>query len=152
MTHPNPSLWHFARRFYYVLLAAVFGVIAFYFGPNWFLFHKLTRSSPSDFTAMVEQRCIPTLQALSQYHADYGRFPISAVDLSPKYLHEDSLCYGNLRDNQFTLDTEYHQKISFDTEHPERGWSIRGRFTNGSIPVRPYELHLAIQPTTHPAN
>jgi hypothetical protein len=151
MTHQDPTSWRIARRIYYVLLFVIFGVIAFYLGPNWFLFHKLTRSSPSDFTAMVEQRCIPTLQALAQYRADYGKFPISAVDLAPKYLPRESVCYGRLNGNEFRLYTNYHQVISFDTEHPERGWSIHGRFTNGPIPVSPRELHLATQPATHPA-
>ena len=49
------------RTLFRVATAAWFVALAFWFGPNVILFHKLARPSPDDFVPIVEKYCVPAV-------------------------------------------------------------------------------------------
>ena len=80
--------WRRLRVAYLAGLVALFAAIAFYFGPNCFLFHKLTWMTPADFVPTVQRNCVPVVRAMKEFRRDHGRLPARADELVPQYLPE----------------------------------------------------------------
>src|SRR6185369_18057143 len=68
-----------------VTLVAWFGAMAFWFGPNFILFHKLSRLSPADFAPVVEKYCVPAVRAIKVYQQKNGRMPKDVDELGPPF-------------------------------------------------------------------
>src|SRR5688572_4286961 len=81
--------WHRRRLLYYAALVLLACPVAFYFGPNWFLFRKLTWITPADFAPVAQQECVPIVRAMKEYARDHGHLPATSDDLAPDYLPKD---------------------------------------------------------------
>jgi hypothetical protein len=141
--------WRQRRIAYLACHVALFAAIAFYFGPNYYLFHKLTRITPADFAPAVERQCVPVVRAMKEFRRDNGRMPDRAEELVPQYLPELT-GYGraSVDNGKFQWLTQYNHSIQYDFNPGTEGWTVSGAFTSGRIPLPPVTVS---SPETRPA-
>jgi hypothetical protein len=141
--------WRRLRVAYLAGLIALFAAIAFYFGPNYFLFHKLTWMTPADFAPTVQRNCVPVVRAMKEFRRDNGRLPALADELVPQYLPVlNGQARVSVSDGEFRWSSEYKHRVRYDFNPATEGWIVEGVFTSGRIPLPP----VTISPTTQPAS
>jgi len=137
--------WRYRRYLLRLGLVALGMPIAFYFGPNWILFGKLTRLSVEDFVPIVQQEGVPIVRAMKEYERDTGRLPATLEDLQPRYLPAG---FGNHRcisNGYFHLGTRDHE-VEYEFKPGVEGWWVIGPFVSGAIPVPPVTIGPATRP------
>lgn len=150
--------WKRARLAYGATLFIFFCAIAFYFGPNYMLFGKLTWITPDDFAETAQTKVAPIVRATKQYAADHGELPstdkLLSEQLVPTYLPAPSS--GNisltiLRENG-TIEywTRWNHTIEYDLTPGHEGWSVRGVFASGPIALPLVSLDAKDRPATRP--
>jgi hypothetical protein len=149
---PDTTRW-VRRMLFRGALACWFSALAFWFGPNVILFHKLTRPSPDDFVPVVEKYCVPAVRAIKLYQRDHGQMPPSIDALGPPFSSHRSDGPGYhmidaVRPYTYTAFGSFHHTIYYDFTPGHEGWTIHGAFANGPIPVPPVTLEPV--PTTSP--
>ncbi len=143
--------WLRLRVVYRNLLLAFCVVVAIYLAPNQIMFGKLTPLSPKDFSDTVRQNYAPVVQAIYAYHRDTGHYPSRDLnELIPKYIPAfPPRCLGYY-EQKLEFWEIYNQIVQYDFTPGSEGWSIRGHFANGRIPVdSPIPLMPAV--TSRPA-
>jgi hypothetical protein len=144
--------WRRVRVAYLAGLVAWFGAVALYFGPNYLLFHKLTRITPADFVPRVERECVPVVRAMKEFRRDNGRMPASAEELVPRYLPlANGQTGGSIFNGKFEWWAQYNHHVRYDFNGASEGWTVDGPFTSGRIPLPPVTISPAIRPATNPS-
>lgn len=141
----NLNRWRQIRLAYYLALLATATLIGFYFGPNYFLFGKLTSLNPADFTDYVKSNGLPLLRAVREYKQSHGQYPREIRSLETNG-HQ---FYGGLyiEDGRLFLLGPHVQYIYYDLNAVNAKWIVDGRFANGEIPGIPPE-----SPSTQPSS
>jgi hypothetical protein len=139
------TTWRVRRGAYYAALWALGIAIAFYFGPNVILFGKLTRLAPADFIEHVQKYCLPAAVAVKEFQRDHGRLPADLRETVPQYLPEVNGLVMMDRDELWCL-AQFNQVITYSFIPGSEGWSVRGPFTRGRIPLPIVEI-----PATRPS-
>ena len=149
MSEADIRRWRRLRLAYLAGLITLFAGVAFYFGPNYFLFHKLTWITPADFVPTVEGKCVRVVRAMKEFRRDHGRMPARAEELVPQYLPELT-GYGpaSVDGGKFNWWARYNHFIHYDFNPATEGWTVEGAFTSGRIPLPPVVVWPA---TSQPA-
>jgi len=143
--------WRGWRIAYRVWLFAACASVAFYFGPNWIKFHKLTNLSPYDYVPFVKAYGIPVVRAIKQYQRDTGRLPRDVDELRPKYLPTHTATRGGwVNHGRLSLYSYYNEFVEYDFTPGNEGWSVHGAFANGPIPITPATVEIDNHPTSQP--
>ena len=146
-TATHPRRWWWVRAAYRTALITIFFGIAFYFGPNWFLFHKWTSLTATDFVPVVEEKCVPTVRAVKAYARDHGgHMPETNDDLGPAFKNWTEV--GMVRRDGFEFLDFGHamQRIEYKFGPTGERWVVEGVFLNATIPVPA----VADPPTSQP--
>lgn len=142
--------WRVYRLTYHAVLATLFIAIAFYFGPNVFLFGKLTWIAPSDFVPDVEKICTPIVSAMKAYRRDHGHLPDRWEDIAPDYI-KTPRSLAIIDDGKFHWYAGYNHTIEYDFSPGAEGWFIDGPYTRGRIPAPPAPVGPTTSPATRPS-
>jgi hypothetical protein len=136
--------WRRRRVAYLAGHVALFVAVALYFGPNYYLFHKLTWITPADFAPAVERNCVPIVRAMKEFRRDNGRLPKQTDELVPHYLPTSN---GQARvsvwEGEFRWPAEFNHRIRYDFNPATEGWTVDGAFTSGRIPLPPVTVSIA---------
>lgn len=135
-------MWRLRRVAYYAALTGALASIAFYFGPNWFIFGKLTRLSPADFVSFVDHDGVPVVRAVKLYHRDTGQYPADVQELPASYLKGRSNFSPVMYPGEIVFFGPWHEEIVYDLTPGKEGWSVRGPFANGAIPATPTTINI----------
>jgi hypothetical protein len=147
---PESRRWRYRRILFRIALFVALAPVTFYFGPNMFMFGKLTRLSPADFTQHVQRFGVPTVRAIKEYQRDTGHFPNQIHDLQPKYLGSVPPWGADIENGQFILWGNLEHMITYDFTPGAEGWKVNGPFANGPIPLPPVTIGPATQPLLLP--
>ena len=130
---------------------AWFGAVAFYLGPNFILFRKLTWITPADFVPVVTRYCVPAVRAAKEYRRDHGGWPDSKSDLTPYGLKEGGY-WGDLSSDEYSFLCWglYNHTITYNLAGPDEHWEVRGNLTCGRIPAPPVVISPGSRPATQP--
>lgn len=140
-----PARWRTYRVIYYLGICATFSAAAFYFGPNYLLFGKLTWRNPSDFTSRVMSDGLLVLSEIRKYQADHGQLP---TDLRQIGSDDGFLFHGAFySDHILKIQDQYHDVVTYDLSAPNPSWVVRGPFTSGPVPGIPPERPARIKST-----
>jgi hypothetical protein len=145
--------WWYRRVYYRGALSVYFAAMAFYFGPNWIEFGKLTRPSMADFVPAVEQWGVPLVKAVKQYKLQHGRIPKDDTELVPAYLDSDSDQTSGFRTFQGEVIgyVGYDETVRYDFSPGTEGWFIEGPYVTGKLPLPPVTIDPFSRPRTQPA-
>ena len=111
------------------------------------MFGKFTRLSPADFVPMAQSVGIPIVRAMKEYQRDTGKMPGRIEDLIPRYLPYIPNHYAIMVESgDFGLLVQHNELISYDFTSGAEGWSVRGPFVNGPIPLPPVTLGPGANP------
>ena len=148
--------WRRRRLAYNAGLGALFVAVASYVGPNLILFGQPTWITPAWFVPVVERACVPVVRAMKEYQRDHGRLPARGEELMPDYYPPDGPFRGQVeafvQDGKFEWWAMYNHMITYDFTPASEGWSVRGVYTEGPIPVPPVKIDPTTRPATGPAN
>ena len=148
--------WRRRRLAYHACLTAFCAAVAFYVGPNLFMFGQPTWITPAWFVPVVEQQCVPVVRAMKEFQRDHGRLPARGEELIPDYHPPDHPSVQrvavSVRDGKFEWWSEYNHIIAYDFDPASEGWSVRGVYTRGRIPVSPVKINPATRPASAPAS
>jgi hypothetical protein len=139
-------MWRRRRTLLNLGLLAAFAPLTFYFIPNWFLFHRLTRPTPADFVQSA-QRAIPIVIAVKDYQYIHGQLPQTEMDFDPKHSLAPHMAWEYWQ-GKLWVDLAYHQRVIYDFTPGAEHWEVRGVFTNGTIPLPPVRFNSPTLSTT----
>lgn len=150
MDETGQKRWRLARLLYRLGLCALFLLFAWYLGPTWILFHRLTWLTPSDFAHVARDEGNPTVAALERYRREHGALPEKLDDLVPDYLPAVPRRLTLYQDGTVGLWCQYNHRVEFSFARPQDGWQVYGAFTHGRIPVDPVVVQPV--PSSRPAH
>jgi hypothetical protein len=132
-TDPQLHKWWARRAFYYISVMILFGIIAFYVGPNELNFGQLRSPTAADFVPDVEV-CIPVVRAMKEFQRDHGRWASDERELVPNYLREQSRRV-HVINGWFWSYGKWDQSISYDFAPGRERWMVCGPAVTGTIPA-----------------
>jgi hypothetical protein len=136
-------------NFGYVIL---FGIIAFWLGPIYFLWNVTPApSQPSDYTELVLRHCEPIVRRMKEYERIHGSRPTDMSQFAPD-LYAAEANNVSLTGGRFIYFVEYRQEIEYDFTPGNEHWKVTGPFVNGTIPVPPVQLKPLTKPTGSESN
>ncbi len=139
--------WWWLRWAYRAGLFSAFAIVAFYVGPNRFLFHKWTRLAPEDFVQTVEGHCVPIVRRMKLFQREHGRLPTQNADIGILEHRWSGDAYpGDVEPSGYNYYGSWHHCITYNFAPGHEGWYVRGPFANGPIPCPP----VALPPATRP--
>jgi hypothetical protein len=150
---PKDPKWTAKRVAYYFALLGWFCLIAFWAGPNVWLFGRVTGMRESDLHENVKQRFVPAIRAVLEYQRDFGALPDNSWNAKVVYFGKyTQVGWGgeHIRNGVLSDYGRYNQCISYDFSHPEAPWTTWGAFYNGPINLPPVTLDTPFEPTTRP--
>jgi len=151
---PESERWRNYRILFRIAIFLLIAPPTIYFGSNMFMFGKLTGLSAADFIPDVQNKAVPVVLAIKKYQRDTGQLPNQINDLQPKYLPYGYRIGGDIQTwgtPHFTLyNTMDNQEIVYDFTPGAEGWSVKGHFVNGPIPLPPVVLPPSTQPVPQP--
>ena len=142
---PTPEINWLARNRLLKLGLFVWFAVVVWFGPNYFLFGKLTRLNPDDFVPVVQKYCVPAVRAMKIYQRSHGQLPADNSDLGTAFdPHKDGgPGIHQIEANGYsymTFGIYMGHMVEYDFTPGREGWSVSGAFANGPVPVPPVIL------------
>lgn len=151
---PKDPKWTARRVAYYFALLGWFCLIAFWAGPNVWLFGRVTGMRESDLHAGAKRSVVPAIRAVLEYQRDFGVLPDNSWDAKVVYFGSDAqVGWGGeyIRNGVLSDRGLYNQNIYYDFGRADAPWSSQGIFYNGPINLPPVTLDTPFEPTTRPA-
>jgi hypothetical protein len=143
------------RVLFYAGLAGWFYVIGCWLGPNELTFHKLEGMTVADFVPIAKKYCVPAVREMKIYQRDHGHLPESEGDMWSLFGSQNGHGPGVHRlDRNGNYEywgpgeIMFKHTIEYDFTPGHEGWSVRGRFANGQIPLPPVTLEPGAKPAT----
>jgi hypothetical protein len=138
--------WCYRRCAYYAGLCVLLAPIAFWFVPNYIMFHRLRRPIPADYVGLAH-RYRPLIASVKAYHRDVG-LPATAVpirELLPNAENADRAMW----DPRFGIEiiAVDFGMLRYDLTPATEGWYVNTMFVSGRIPAPV----VTAAPTTRPA-
>jgi hypothetical protein len=136
--------WQAIRRLYRVGLSVLIGAIAIPVFTNLIKFGKPTPLSAADFLPIIQTECVPVVRAIKQYQQDTGNLPDDINKLVPQYLAS----IPKMADMRYTTFIDWVSPHSlthcviYDFDPATEGWTVKGPFVNGPIPLPKVTLSL----------
>lgn len=150
---PKDPKWTAWRVAYYFALLGWFCLIAFWAGPNVWLFGRVRGMRESDFHTAVNRGYVPAVRAVMEYQRDFGTLPPRPWDAKTAYFGRESQVGwggGSIVNGVLSDYSSYGQFIEYDFNRSDAPWSSRGRFYSGPINLPPVTLDTPFNPTTRP--
>ncbi|HXE54934.1 MAG TPA: hypothetical protein VN541_18070 [Tepidisphaeraceae bacterium] len=141
---------------YYLCLASLFAVIAFYIVPNVYLFGRPYGLGPADFVAETQDPYnIAAVRAIKRFQKVRGKLPKDYRDVVPAYIPAN-VWKGNILNGDFITysyggPAPVPHAIIYRFAPGVEGWWVEGSFAYGKIPVPPVSLEGTRLPSTQAA-
>ncbi len=151
---PKDPTWTAKRVAYYVALLGWFSLIAFWAGPNVWLFGRVTGMRESDLHEQVNRLYVPLVRAMLEYQKDFGALPPNTRTATKPYFGENVLLTGGSGYVQngvlIARDYKWHHTIRYNFNDTRSPWSAQGGYYNGPIWRPPVNFETPFAPTTRP--
>jgi hypothetical protein len=143
--------WWGRRLLYYAGMFGLFLMLAFYVGPNEFLFHTILYPyhSLADYKPEIGKDCVPLVRAVKEYRRDHGQLPEYLDQLIPTYLASLKVPARMWNDQLFVLKGDH--LICYDFTPASEGWTVSDAPIDGAVPAPLVTISPATRPASAPA-